>query len=154
MAEQSNPGLKAIVTGTLLGVAAVALGGYTMYSSKVAAVDTNVKGSYEGTSMTEEAQTVKNLMKRDMSIVDTAPAGATINGVPRVVPLFFAPELWQVSLVEAERVEVVDIYDPAAPCVHGIIPNTWFLTNNIDKEFCKAKARSLDSDEDGFSNEE
>lgn len=154
MAEQSNPGLKAIVTGTLLGVAAAALGGYTMYSSKVTPVETNVKGGYEGTSMTEEAQAVKNLMKRDMSIVDTAPAGAVINGVPRVTPLFFAPELWQVSLVEAERVEVVDIYDPASPCVHGIIPNTWFIVNNIDKDFCKVNARSLDSDEDGFTNEE
>lgn len=154
MAEQSNPGVKAIVTGTLLGVAAAALGGYTMYSSNVAPVDTNVKGGYEGASMTEEAQNIKNLMKRDMSIVDTAPAGATINGVPRVVPLFYAPELWQVSLIEAGRVEVVDIYDPASPSVHGIIPNTWFIVNNIDKDFCKANARTLDSDEDGFTNEE
>ena len=154
MAEQSNPGLKAVVTGTLLGVAAAALGGYTMYSSKVAPVDTNVKGGYEGASMTEEAQGVKNLMKRDMSVVDTAPAGATINGVPRVVPLFYAPELWQVALVEAERMEVGDIYDPASPAVHGSIPNVWFISNEIEADFCKANGRALDADADGFTNEE
>lgn len=154
MAEKSNPGLKVIVTGVLLGVAAAALGGYTMQSGKVASVDTNVKASAADSSLTEEAQKVKNLMKRDLTIADTAPKGATINGQPRLAPLFYAPELWQVSLLDKKAVDVVDIYDPASPSVHGDIPNTWFIANNIAADFGYADGRERDADADGFTNEE
>jgi hypothetical protein len=154
MAEQSNPGLKAIMTGVVLSVAAASLGGYTMYSGKVEPVDTSIKSSSTDGSLTAEAQKVKDMVKRDLSIVDVAPAGATINGHPRLAPLFFAPELWQVTLHDKKEVTVVDIYDPASPSIHGDIPNSWFIANNLADALGRANGRTADSDNDGFSNEE
>lgn len=154
MAEQSNPGLKAIMTGVVLSVAAASLGGYTMYSGKVAPVDTGVKSSSETSALTGEAQKVKEMVKRDLSVVDTAPAGASINGQPRLAPLFFAPELWQVTLHDKKEVAVVDIYDPASPSIHGDIPNSWFIANNLADALGRSNGRTLDSDNDGFTNEE
>lgn len=154
MAEQSNPGLKAIITGVVLGVASAALGGYTMYSGAVSAPETGISGAKSDGSLTAQAEKVKETMKRDFSIVDTAPAGATINGQPRMAPLFFSTELWQITRDDAKEVTVVDIYDPAAPSVHGDIPNTWFITNNIADALGRSDGRILDSDEDGFTNAE
>ena len=42
MAEQSNPGLKALVTGVVLGVASAAFGGYTMFADKTPAAETSI----------------------------------------------------------------------------------------------------------------
>lgn len=154
MAEQSNPGLKAIITGVVLGVASAALGGYTMYSGEVAEPHVDISASKSDGSLTAQAEKVKQTLKRDYSIVDTAPAGATINGQPRLAPLFFSTELWQITRDDAKEVTVVDIYDPAAPNIHGDIPNTWFITNNISDALGRSDGRILDSDEDGFTNEE
>ncbi|MEE1264886.1 MAG: Amuc_1099 family pilus-like system protein, partial [Akkermansia sp.] len=154
MAEQSNPGLKAIITGVVLGVASAALGGYTMYSGTVSEPETGISGIKSDGSLTAQAEKVKETMKRDFSIVDTAPAGATINGQPRMAPLFFSTELWQITRDDAKEVTVVDIYDPAAPSVHGEIPNSWFIANNIADALGRSDGRILDSDEDGFTNAE
>ena len=48
----------------------------------------------------------------------------------------------------------MDIYDPAAPSIHGDIPNTWFISNNIPDALGRSDGRVLDSDDDGFTNEE
>lgn len=72
MAEQSNPGLKAIITGVVLGVASAALGGYTMYSGEVAEPHVDISASKSDGSLTAQAEKVKQTLKRDYSIVDTA----------------------------------------------------------------------------------
>lgn len=154
MAEQSNPGLKAIITGVVLGVASAALGGYTMYSGAVAEPETDISAAKSDGSLTAQADKVKETLKRDYSIVDTAPAGATINGQPRLAPLFYSTELWQITRDDAQEVTVVDIYDPASPNIHGDIPNSWFISNNISDALGRSDGRILDSDEDGFTNAE
>lgn len=154
MAEQSNPGMKVIATGVVLGILAAALGGYTIYTGKVTDVDTSITSGKSDSSLTAQADKVKETLKRDLSIVDTAPDGATVNGAPRLAPLFFPTELWQITLDATKEVTVVDIYDPAAPSIHGDIPNTWFIANNIAGDLGRSDGRVLDSDEDGFTNAE
>lgn len=154
MAEQSNPGLKALVTGAVLGVASAALGGYTMFGSSVIEAETNVHSTKGGQSLTAEAEQVKENIKRDRTVADTAPEGAMVNGAPRLAPLFFSTELWQITLDDQKKNTVVDIYDPAAPSIHGDIPNTWFIANNIADALGRSDGKVLDSDEDGFTNEE
>ena len=153
MAEQSNPGIKALITGAVLGFAAAGLGVYT-YMDRVEAPETNISSTKSGTSLTAEADMVMESLKRDRTVVDVAPEGAKINGQPRLAPLFFSTELWQVTLDDQQKNTVIDIYDPAAPNIHGEIPNTWFIANNISDALGRSDGKVLDSDEDGFTNEE
>ena len=153
MAEQSNPGVKVLITGAVLGLAAAGLGVYS-YMDSATAPETNINASKNSTSLTAEADVVKESLKRDRTVADVAPEGATINGQPRLAPLFFSTELWQITLDEDGKNTVVDIYDPAAPCIHKDIPNTWFIANNISDALGRSDGRVLDSDKDGFSNEE
>lgn len=154
MAEQSNPGLKALVTGAVLGVAAAAFGGYTMYADKVTVPQTHVGAGGSADSLTAEAEAVKENLRRDRTITDVAPEGAFINGVPRITPLFFSTELWQITQDDKQRNTVIDIYDPAAANIHGNVPNTWFIANGISDALGRADGLQLDSDSDGFTNEE
>lgn len=154
MAEQSNPGLKALITGAVLGVASAALGGYTMFADATPSAETSVSANKNGESLTAEADAVKQSLKRDRTIVDVAPEGAMANGQPRVTPIFFSTELWQITLDDQKKNTVVDIYDPAAPSIHGDIPNTWFIANNIAEALGRSDGKVLDSDDDGFTNEE
>ena len=127
MAEQSNPGLKALITGAVLGVASAALGGYTMFADKTPEAETTISAGKSDSALTAEADAVKQSLKRDRTVVDVAPEGAVVNGQPRLAPLFFSTELWQITLDDQKKNTVVDIYDPAAPSIHGDIPNTWFI---------------------------
>jgi hypothetical protein len=52
------------------------------------------------------------------------------------------------------QVDIVDIYDPAAPCIQGDIPNSWFIANNVSEALGLVNGYRLDSDSDGFTNEE
>ncbi len=153
MAEQSNPGVKALVTGAILGLAAAGLAVYT-YMDKVVEPETNISASKGGDSLTAEADRVKESLKRDRTVADVAPEGAKVNGQPRLAPLFFSTELWQITLDAEKKNTVVDIYDPAAPSIHGDIPNTWFISNNIADALGRSDGKVLDNDEDGFTNEE
>lgn len=153
MAEQSNPGAKALAIGAILGLAAAGLAGYS-YMDKVVEPETNISASKSGESLTAEADLVKESLKRDRTVVDVAPEGAKVNGQPRIAPLFFSTELWQITLDSEKKNTVVDIYDPAAPSIHGDIPNTWFIANNIADALGRSDGRVLDSDNDGFTNEE
>lgn len=153
MAEQSNPGVKALMVGAVLGLAAAGLSVYT-YMDSAEAPETNISASKGGTSLTAAADTVMESLKRDRTVADAAPEGAKVNGQPRLAPLFFSTELWQVTLDDQKKNTVIDIYDPAAPSIHGNIPNTWFITNNIADALGRSDGRVLDSDEDGFTNEE
>ena len=153
MAEQSNPGGTALAIGAILGLAAAGLAGYS-YMDKVVEPETNISASKSGESLTAEADLVKESLKRDRTVVDVAPEGAKVNGQPRIAPLFFSTELWQITLDSEKKNTVVDIYDPAAPSIHGDIPNTWFIANNIADALGRSDGRVLDSDNDGFTNEE
>ena len=153
MAEQSNPGVKALMVGAVLGLAAAGLSVYT-YMDSAEAPETNISASKGGASLTAAADTVMESLKRDRTVADAAPEGAKVNGQPRLAPLFFSTELWQVTLDDQKKNTVIDIYDPAAPSIHGNIPNTWFITNNIADALGRSDGRVLDSDEDGFTNEE
>lgn len=153
MAEQSNPGGKALVIGAVLGLASAGLAGYS-YMDKVVEPETNISASKSGESLTAEADRVKESLKRDRTVVDVAPEGAKVNGQPRIAPLFFSTELWQITLDSEKKNTVVDIYDPAAPSIHGDIPNTWFIANNIADALGRSDGKVLDSDNDGFTNEE
>lgn len=153
MAEQSNPGGKALVIGAILGLASAGLAGYS-YMDKVVEPETNISASKSGESLTAEADSVKESLKRDRTVADVAPEGAKVNGQPRIAPLFFSTELWQITLDSEKKNTVVDIYDPAAPSIHGDIPNTWFIANNIADALGRSDGKVLDSDNDGFTNEE
>ena len=153
MAEQSNPGVKALMVGAVLGLAAAGLSVYT-YMDSAEAPETNISASKGGASLTAAADTVMESLKRDRTVADAAPEGAKVNGQPRLAPLFFSTELWQVTLDDQKKNTVIDIYDPVAPSIHGNIPNTWFITNNIADALGRSDGRVLDSDEDGFTNEE
>lgn len=154
MAEKSNPGVQALIIGTVLGLAAAGYGGYTMSSSTITEPVLTVKSNKQESSLTAEATAISDNQKRNRDIIDCAPEGATINGQPRMAPLFFSTELWQISLAAEKKNTVVDIYDPAAANIHGKIPNTWFITNGIADALGKSTGAEMDSDGDGFSNGE
>ena len=129
MAEQNNFGKTALITGIVLGVLAGGYGAYTMTGSKVDKPQTrlNAGDSKASATLAQVADAVEADRKKQHTIVDVAPEGATVNGKPRYTPIFFSPELWQVTLHDKKEVAVVDIYDPASPSIHGDIPNSWFI---------------------------
>lgn len=154
MADQSNSGKNALILGAVFGLAAAGLGAYTMMTSKVVAPDTMVNGGKSDNSLTAQAEQVKANLKSDRTVTDAAPEGALINGKPRMAPLFFSTELWQVSSDAQQKNTIIDIYDPAAPSVHADVPNSWFITNGIADALGRADGMDMDSDKDGFSNRE
>lgn len=154
MADQSNSGKNALIIGAVLGLAAAGLGAYTMMTSKVIVPDTNVSGGKSDSSLTAQAEQVKANLKSDRTVTDAAPEGAVINGKPRMAPLFFSTELWQVSSDAQQKNTIIDIYDPAAPSVHADVPNSWFITNGIADALGRADGLDMDNDNDGFSNRE
>lgn len=154
MADQSNSGKNALIIGAVFGLAAAGLGAYTMMTAKVTVPDTNVSGGKADSSLTAQAEQVKANLKSDRTVADAAPEGAVINGKPRMAPLFFSTELWQVSSDEKQKNTVIDIYDPAAPAVHADVPNSWFITNGVADALGRADGLDMDSDNDGFSNQE
>lgn len=156
MAEQNNFGKTALVTGIVLGVAAGAFGAYTMSDSKVERPQTRLDAgeSKAAATLTQVVADIEAARKKDHTIVDVAPEGATINGKPRYAPIFFSPELWQVTLDDQKATTVIDIYDPSAQNVHGDVPNHWFISNGIADALGRADGLTIDSDSDGFSNRE
>lgn len=154
MADNSKSGKTALIIGAVFGLAAAGLGGYNMTTCKVVAPSTDVASGKSDSSLTAQAQAVKESLKADRTIADTAPQGATINGQPRLAPLFFSTELWQVTLDDEKKNTIIDIYDPAAKSIHGEVPNTWFITNGIADALGRADGLDIDSDNDGFSNRE
>lgn len=156
MAEQNNFGKTALITGIVLGVLAGGYGAYTMTGSKVDKPQTrlNAGDSKAAASLAQVADAVEADRKKQHTIVDVAPEGATVNGKPRYTPIFFSPELWQVTLDAEQKTTVIDIYDPSAENVHGDVPNHWFISNGIADALGRSDGLSLDSDSDGFTNRE
>lgn len=154
MADQSNTGRNILIVGALLGIAAAGIGAYVMSTAKATAPETQVQSGKSDTSLTAQAEKVKADLKSDRTITDAAPEGATINGKPRMAPLFYSTELWQVTLDDQQKNSVTDIYDAASQNIHGDVPNTWFITEGIADALGRADGLELDSDKDGFSNGE
>ncbi|MBR5886782.1 MAG: hypothetical protein IKZ07_01090 [Akkermansia sp.] len=156
MAEQNNFGKTALVTGIVLGVAVGAFGAYTMSSGKVERPQTrlNAGESKKIGELSRVAADIAAAAKKNHTIVDVAPEGATINGKPRYTPIFFSPELWQVTLDDQKATTVIDIYDPSAQNVHKDVPNHWFISNGIADALGRSDGLTMDSDSDGFSNRE
>lgn len=156
MAEQTNFGKGVLVTGIVLGVLAGGYGAYMLSSNKVDRPQTelNVDSGAAASRLAQVADDVAAARKKNHTIVDVAPEGAVVNGKPRYTPIFFSPELWQVSLDAEKKNTVIDIYDPTAPNIHGDVPNHWFISNGIADALGRSDGLSLDSDGDGFTNRE
>lgn len=154
MADQSNLGNKILITGIVLGLAAGGWGIALSSSNEVAAPDTSVDTGKVNTTLSDAAKKMKADMQADRKVEDTAPKGATINGQPRLAPLFFSTELWQFAADDKKMNLVVDIYDPESKSIHGDVPNTWFVTSGIADALGRADGLDIDSDKDGFTNGE
>ncbi len=153
MADQSNPERTALIVGAVLGIAAAALGAYTMTSSKPMDVRTGVSGAVSVEKLVAPAEEASASVARDRELRDVAPEGAEINGKPRIMPAFFATELWQIPPRDgAKTYNVVDIYDPASASVHPTIPNMWFLNYHLVDALSREDGETMDCDGDGFSN--
>lgn len=152
MAEQSNPGNKILLAGIVLGVAVGAWG--ALSSTAVEAPDTKVSPGKVDKTLTDAAKKMRADMQQDRKVEDTAPEGATINGRPRLAPLFFSTELWQFAADDVKKNLVVDIYDEHSKSIHADVPNTWFVVNGIADALGRADGLTIDSDKDGFSNHE
>ena len=154
MAEQSNPGNKILLIGILLGLGVGAWGGYLSSANKVEAPDTSVDSGKVNRTLSDAAKKMRANMQADRKVADTAPEGATINGQPRLAPLFFSTELWQFAADDKKMNLVVDIYDPKSTCIHKDVPNTWFVVNGIADALGRSDGLDIDSDGDGFTNGE
>ena len=154
MADQSNPGNKILTAGIILGVAVGGWGVYLSSANKVEAPETKVDSGKVDKTLTDAAKKMRADMQQDRKVADTAPEGATINGQPRMAPLFFSTELWQFAADDKKMNLVVDIYDPQSKSIHADVPNTWFVVNGIADALGRADGLALDSDNDGFTNHE
>ena len=154
MADNSNPGKQALIIGAVLGIAAAAYGGYFMSTSEVNTPATVVTGSGKADGLTEQADALRESVKMERLVKDCAPEGALINGKPRLAPIFFSTELWQITLDSARKNTIIDIHDPKATNIHGDVPNSWFLSNGLADALGRSDGLSIDSDSDGFTNAE
>ncbi len=160
MADQPNTERNVLIAGAVLGVAAAALGAFSMMGSKVQ----DVKPANGGKASLEEfiapAETARATVTRDRVLRDVAPEKALVNGKPRIMPAFYAVELWQIPPRNGEPKgpdgkpmnNVIDIYDATSDAIHPTIPNVWFLNNGIEDALSRADGETMDSDGDGFSN--
>ena len=154
MADQSNLGNKILGTGIVLGLVAGGIGIYLSGADEVTKPDTKVDSGEADKTLSDAAKKMKADMQADRKVADTAPDGATINGQPRLAPLFFSTELWQFAADDKKQNLVVDIYDPASKSIHGDVPNPWFVTSGIADALGRADGLEMDNDKDGFTNGE
>lgn len=152
MADNSNPGKQALIVGAVLGIAAAAYGGYFMSSAETTVPATSVSGGGKAADLAAEAVALRDSVKQDRTVVDCAPEGALANGKPRLAPMLFSTELWQITVDSAKKTTVIDLYDPKAANIHGDVPNSWFLSNGLSDVLGRSDALTLDSDSDGFTN--
>ncbi|MBE6409649.1 MAG: hypothetical protein E7034_03515 [Akkermansiaceae bacterium] len=152
MADNSNPGKQALMIGAVLGIAAAAYGGYFMSTAETQVPGTSVSDGKKDSGLTAEAVALRDSVKQDRTVKDCAPEGAVINGKPRLAPMLFTTELWQITVDSAKKTTIIDIYDPKAANIHQDVPNSWFLANGLSDVLGRSDALSLDSDSDGFTN--
>lgn len=151
MSENSISHAKtiAIVSGVVLGLVGVGMGIPHLIDDPTKRPSAAI-GSMEEEQRSElEAplQAATRSMGLKAALGDHVPRGSKED---RVAPLFFAPQLWQVTL--SDRNAIIDIYDPNAPNIHAEVPNSWFIANGLLADMGKKDALAVDSDGDGFSN--
>lgn len=153
MADQSKAGINILISGVVLGAAAIGFGVW-MSLAKVDRPLTEVSGGKKlnTAALTQEARDAQEMLAGNHNVLDCAPKGLEVNGKPRFAPIFFSPELWQISFDSKQKNVVIDIYDPTSPYVHGEVPNAWFLRYGLNEALGRADGLELDSDGDGFSN--
>ncbi len=156
MADNSNASRNILIVGALFGLAAAGMGGYMMSTAEPVQVSTRIGGDAAAVAeLTAEADQAMADFKLERKIADVAPEGAVVNGKPRVMPFFFATELWQVPPQKGGTMyNVVDIHDPAVAPLHAGIPNEWFLQHGLLDALSLSSGADKDSDGDGFSNRE
>lgn len=151
MAGNSNSQAKtiAMVTGVVLGLVGVGLGvphllddPYKRPSVALGDIDPDHLNELKA-----PLQQADKIMALKAALQDYVPRGSKED---RLAPLFFAPQLWQVTL--KDRNAIIDIFDPNAPSIHAEVPNSWFIGNGLLADLGKGNALNLDSDGDGFSN--
>ncbi len=157
MANQSNSAKKALAIGAVLGVAAAGMGIYTMTSSQFESPAVNLRSKTSAADLTARAEAVERMVKAERKVADTQAPGAVVNGKPRIAPLFFAPELWQVAIDDpqspnSKKNVMIDVYDVSSPNIHAGVENSWFIENGIADALGRSDGLSMDSDGDGFSN--
>ncbi len=155
MAEESNTSQHILIGGVALGLIAAGLAGLTLSEGAPKSVDTSVLATkVDADELTKEASDLARFLAKDRIFADLAAKDAVGQSAERISPILFAPELWQVALDDQKRNVIIDIYDPSAPKIHAPIPNLWFIDNKLSKELSLANGALVDSDGDGFSNEE
>ncbi len=156
MADNSNASRNILIVGALFGLAAAGMGGYMMSTAQPKQVGTRVGGeSSQVAELTAAADKAMADIKRDRTLADVAPDGVTAHGKPRIMPFFFATELWQIPpQAGGTTYNVVDIYNPTVEPIHAGIPNTWFLQYGLLEPLSLSGGDKLDSDGDGFTNRE
>ena len=152
MADNSNPGKQALIVGAVLGIAAAAYGGYFMSSAETSVPPTSVSSGGKAADRAADAGAGRDRVKQDRTVADCTPEGAMANGKPRLSPMLFSTELWQITVDSAKKTTVIDLYDPKAANIHGDVPNSWFLSNGLSDVLGRSDALTLDSDADGFTN--
>jgi len=153
MADHSQPARNILIAGVVLGLAAGALGAYSMVSGKIdrPATELNAPPTKEEKLVAASGELMKTLA-RNHTLADVAPEGVVVNGKPRFTPIFYSPDLWQVAMDKQKKNVVMDLLDPSSPNIHGEVPNAWFVANGLSDDLCKSNALALDSDGDGFTN--
>lgn len=169
MADSSNIGRNFILTGVVLGLGAAAMGAYISSNYEKQSISVHMPSSGKLASLTEKATQTHQEAKRARQVVDLAPADTWVpknkivdaagkasknpdGKLPRYMPLFFAPKLWQVAM--ESRYEVMDLLDPHAAKLHANVPNEKFFFYGMQDVLCDADALTQDTDGDGFSNGE
>ncbi len=156
MADIATTSRTVLIVGAILGLAGVGFGVMTMNSSQSKPVSAHIGGKKaDVAALTAAADAAQAEVKRQRTLADVAPEGATANGKPRVMPFFFSTELWQIPPQGGGNMhDVVDIYDPTVEPIHKGIPNAWFLQYGLLDALSMSDGDAQDSDKDGFSNRE
>lgn len=163
MASQTDLGKGILISGIAAGVITAALGYFLMPDTPAGKKTAPRAGdtAYIKDQADECKKQLKNIgLAKDgkqaldhMSAHTVADASPDKNK-PRVSPLMQAPELWQVGIAAEKKNVIMDIYDEKATEIHAGVPNVWFINNGLEDALCSSAGLTMDSDGDGFSNQE
>lgn len=175
MANSSDTGRNFLLAGLVLGLGAAAAGIYVLNSPEPESLAVDMENSNsKGAALTQEASRMKQDALTPRRLVDVAPPleeafipRDKVEGkkIPRYMPLFFAPTIWQVPDPAHKKNLAVDLLADGSRPLHSIpasgagakptdVPNGWFYMYGLEDSLCMADALQQDPDGDGFSNEE
>lgn len=160
MADNNNVKAKvtALTVGSVLGIIGLGLGAVNLMGDKagVARFAPSKMDRETAAELSSSLDALRETQAINATVAEVAPLEVrkkTTGGKPpRLAPIFFAPQLWQIR--QGDHNTVVDIYDEQSPTIHEGIPNLWFIENGLMADMGKAGAADMDSDGDGFTNRE